>query len=72
MGAAWRAASGFAHGCYWLNLRASQPRAAWQADDGTHTLALVIDEDQHRPLAQYCHRMLRRLQEHYTAHAQAH
>ncbi|WP_406368210.1 hypothetical protein OG788_46900 [Streptomyces sp. NBC_00647] len=72
VGAAWRAASGFAHGRYWPNLRASQPRAAFQADNGIHTLALVIDEDQHRPLAQYCHSMLRRLQEHYTARAQAH
>ncbi|MET9904634.1 hypothetical protein [Streptomyces sp. NPDC006446] len=43
-----------------------------QGDNGIHTLALVIDEDQHRPLAHYCHRMLRRLQEHYTARAQAH
>ncbi|MFJ3229183.1 hypothetical protein ACIPJS_38345 [Streptomyces sp. NPDC086783] len=72
VGAVWRAASGFAHGRYWPNLRASQPRAAIEADDGIHTIALVIDEDQHRPLAQYCHSMLRRLQEHYTARAQAH
>lgn len=71
MGAAWRAASGFAHGRYRPNLRASQPRAALQADKGIHTLAPVIDEDQHRPLAHYCHSMLRRLQEHYTARAQA-
>ncbi|MFI1443270.1 hypothetical protein [Streptomyces fructofermentans] len=70
VGAAWRAASGFAHGRYWPNLRASQPCAALQADNGTHTLALVIDEDQHRPLAHYCHSMLRRLQEHCTARAQ--
>ncbi|MET8860033.1 hypothetical protein, partial [Streptomyces sp. NPDC004579] len=68
----WRAASGVAHGRYWPNLRASQPYAAFQTDNGIHTLALVIDEDQHRPLAQYCNTMLRRLQEHYTARAQAH
>ncbi|MFF3616804.1 hypothetical protein [Streptomyces sp. NPDC002580] len=42
------------------------------AQNGIHTLALVIDENQHRPLAHYCHRMLRRLQEHYTARARAH
>ncbi|WP_406368417.1 hypothetical protein OG788_46235 [Streptomyces sp. NBC_00647] len=72
VGAVWRAASGFAHGRYWPNLRASQPYAAFPADNGIHTLALVIDEDQHRPLAQYCNSMLRRLQEHYTVRAQAH
>ncbi|MGW3850298.1 hypothetical protein [Streptomyces fagopyri] len=71
VGAAWRAASGFAHGRYWPNLRASQPRAALAGADGIHTLALVIDEDHHRPLTHYCHRMLRRLQEHYAARAQA-
>lgn len=42
VGAVWRAASGFAHGRSWPNLRASQPRAALQADNGIHTLALVI------------------------------
>ncbi|MFE2101572.1 hypothetical protein [Streptomyces sp. NPDC059468] len=71
-GSGWRAASGFAHGRYWLNLKASQPYAAFPADNGIHTLALVIDEDQHRPLAQYCNSILRRLQEHYTARVQAH
>lgn len=34
VGAAWRAASGFAHGRYWPNLRASQPRAAIPGADG--------------------------------------
>ncbi|MGA5114927.1 hypothetical protein [Streptomyces pseudogriseolus] len=71
VGAAWRAASGFAHGRYWPNLRASQPRAAIPGADGVHTVALVIDEDQHRPLAEYCRIMLRRLQERYHARAQA-
>ncbi|WP_324790395.1 hypothetical protein [Streptomyces sp. H51] len=71
VGAAWRAASGFAHGRYWPNLRASQPRAAIPGADGVHTIALVIDEDQHRPLAEYCRIMLRRLQERYHARAQA-
>ncbi|MEU1667061.1 hypothetical protein ABZ547_26350 [Streptomyces sparsogenes] len=69
--AAWRAASGFAHGRYWPNLRASQPRAAVPGDAGVHTVAFVLDEDQHRPLAEYCCVMLGRLQEHYEARAQA-
>ncbi|MFE5406953.1 hypothetical protein ACFQ9Z_37880 [Streptomyces sp. NPDC056580] len=69
--AAWRAASGFAHGRYWPNLRASQPRAAREGTDGVHTFALVIDEDQHRPLAEHCHTMLRRPQERYHARATA-
>jgi hypothetical protein len=67
VGAAWRASSGFVHGRYWPNLRVSQPYVALQADNGINTLDLVIDEDQHRPLAHHCHSMLRRLQEHYTA-----
>lgn len=71
VGAAWRAASGFAHGRYWPNLRASQPRAVIPGADGVHTVALVIDEDLHRPLAEYCHTMLDRLQEYYEARAQA-
>ncbi|PAK22748.1 hypothetical protein CJD44_33335 [Streptomyces sp. alain-838] len=61
----------FAHGRYWPNLRASQPRAAIPGDDGIHTVALVIDEDQHRPLAEYCRIVLRQLQERYHARAQA-
>ncbi|GGS94564.1 hypothetical protein [Streptomyces cinerochromogenes] len=52
VGAAWRVASGFAHGRYWPNLRASQPRAVIPGGDG-HTVAFVLDEDQHRPLAEY-------------------
>jgi len=68
--AAERAASRFAHGRYWPNLRASQPRAVIPGDDGVHTVAFILDEDQHRPLADYCHVMLGRLQEHYTARAQ--
>lgn len=65
-----RAASGFAHGRYGRNRRASQPRAALPADDnGVHTLALVIDEDQHQPLAHYCDTMLNRLQGTYHARA---
>lgn len=35
--------------------------------DGVRTVALVIDEDQHRPLAEYCRIMLRRVQERYPA-----
>ncbi|MGW2448801.1 hypothetical protein [Streptomyces sp. NPDC001675] len=70
VGAAWRAASGFAHGRYWPNPRASQPRAVLPGDDGVHTVAFVLDEDQHRPLAEYCRTMLLRLQEHYEARAQ--
>ena len=71
VGAAWRAASGFAHGRYWPNLRASQPRAARPGADGVRTVALVIDEDQHRPLAEYSRIMLRQLQERYHARTQA-
>ncbi|MGW3727707.1 hypothetical protein [Streptomyces sp. NPDC000851] len=69
--AAWRAAFGFAQGRYWPDLRASQPCAAIPGADGIHTVALVIDEDQHRPPAEYCRVMLSRLREHYHARARA-
>ncbi|MEU1599905.1 hypothetical protein ABZ468_45750 [Streptomyces sp. NPDC005708] len=39
--------------------------------DGIHTVALVTDKSQHRPLGEYGHALLRRLQEHYAARAQA-
>lgn len=53
----------------WPNLRVSQLFAAIPGADGVHTVAFVIDEDQHRPLAVYCHTMLDRLREHYAVRA---
>ncbi|MFC9635306.1 hypothetical protein ACFTY8_40200 [Streptomyces mirabilis] len=69
--AVWRAASGFAHGRFWPNLRATQPRAVSASADGVYTFALVIDEDQHRPLAEYCHTLTAHLQKRYLARATA-
>jgi hypothetical protein len=70
--AAWRAASGFAHGRYWPNLRATQPRAAAVTGKDVYAVAVVIDEEQHRPLAEFCHTMLTKLQTRYSARATDH
>jgi hypothetical protein len=40
----------------------SSTSAPHDTNAGTDTVALVIDKDQHRPLAEYCRIMLRRLQ----------
>ncbi|MFD8809490.1 hypothetical protein [Streptomyces sp. NPDC059597] len=69
--AAWRAASGFAHGRYWPNLRASLPRDAVRGGPDHYLMALVIDESQHRPLTDHTHALLRHVQARYTARATA-
>ncbi|MEU3603668.1 hypothetical protein ABZ714_33925 [Streptomyces sp. NPDC006798] len=63
--AAWRAASGYAHGRYWPNIRTAQPRAAYESGTDSYMLAMVIDEAQHRPLTEYCGTMLRHLHARY-------
>jgi hypothetical protein len=69
--AAWRAASGFAHGRYWPNLRASLPRDAVRGGSDHYLMALVIDESQHRPLTDHTHALLRHVQARYAARATA-
>ncbi|BBC29884.1 hypothetical protein SGFS_011780 [Streptomyces graminofaciens] len=69
--AARRAASGFAHGRYRPNLPATQPRAGAAADNGVHTIALVIDEGRHRPSAEHCHTLLQRRQDRHLARARS-
>ncbi|MER7763805.1 hypothetical protein [Streptomyces sp. NPDC097619] len=68
--AAWQAASGFAHGRYWTNLRASAPVAARQSSPDTYSIAFVLDEGRHRPLVQYTHTLLRHLRTRYEARAE--
>ncbi|MFE7092934.1 hypothetical protein [Streptomyces erythrochromogenes] len=63
--ASWRVASGFAHGRYWPNLRAAQPRAAFISRPGLHSVALVIDETHHRDLAEHTHALLTHLHQRY-------
>ncbi|MGW4493556.1 hypothetical protein [Streptomyces sp. NPDC004376] len=69
--AAWRAASGFAHGRYWPNLRMSTPRDATQDGPDRYLVALVIDEQQHRPLTHYTYTLLQHVQTRYMARAAA-
>ncbi|MET9418995.1 hypothetical protein ABZY03_33395 [Streptomyces klenkii] len=69
--AAWRAASGFAHGRYWPNLRASMPGDAARSSPDHYLMALVIDETQHRPLTQQTRALLQRLHDRYAARATA-
>ncbi|WP_329317098.1 hypothetical protein OG723_43940 (plasmid) [Streptomyces sp. NBC_01278] len=70
--AAWRAASGFAHGRYWPNLRASMPIDAVRSGPDHYLMALVIDEDQHRPLTRHTRTLLHRLHDRYQVRATAH
>ncbi|MFI1018202.1 hypothetical protein [Streptomyces sp. NPDC020965] len=70
--AVWRAASGFAHGRYWPSLRASTPVDAIQTGPENFMMALVIDETQHRPLAQHTHALLQHLHTRYAARATVH
>ncbi|WP_423835061.1 hypothetical protein [Streptomyces manipurensis] len=70
--AAWRAASGFAHGRYWPNLRASMLRDAVPGGPDHVLMALVIDESEHRPLTQHTHAFLKHVQNRYTMRATAH
>ncbi|MGW6953096.1 hypothetical protein ACWGHD_40075 [Streptomyces xanthophaeus] len=69
--AAWRAASGFAHGRYWPNLRSSMPVDALRSGPDHYLMALVIDETQHRPLTQHARTLLHRLHDRYEARATA-
>ncbi|MEU2855571.1 hypothetical protein [Streptomyces syringium] len=69
--AAWRAASGFAHGRYWPNLRSALPVDAAQGGPDHYLLALVIDEEAHRPLTDYTRTLLRHLYARYEARAAA-
>ncbi|MFC8175551.1 hypothetical protein [Streptomyces sp. NPDC057325] len=67
--AAWRAASGFAHGRYWPNLRTATPAGAAQSGPDHHLIALVLDETRHRPPAQHTRALLHHLEEQYKARA---
>ncbi|MET9469650.1 hypothetical protein ABZY44_33625 [Streptomyces sp. NPDC006544] len=65
----WRAASGFAHGRYWPNLRVSAVRDAVRGGPDHVLMALVIDESQHRPLTQHTRSLLHHVQARYAARA---
>ncbi|MFD4247958.1 hypothetical protein ACFWP3_41245 [Streptomyces sp. NPDC058525] len=67
--AAWRAASGFSHGRYWPNLRASMPVDAVRGGPDHYLMALVIDETQHRPFTRHTRHLLQRLHNRYEARA---
>ncbi|MEU9376495.1 hypothetical protein AB0D94_22350 [Streptomyces sp. NPDC048255] len=69
--ASWRAASGFAHGRYWPNLRASTVSGAVQGGPDHVLMALVIDESQHRPLTEHTHAFLQHILVRYAARATA-
>ncbi|MGI5451416.1 hypothetical protein ACQEVM_37790 [Streptomyces sp. CA-243310] len=70
--AVWNAASGFAHGRYWPNLRVSTPIDALRGGPDHYLMALVINEDEHRPLARYTHDFLKHVQNRYIARATVH
>ncbi|MGA5424919.1 hypothetical protein [Streptomyces lavendulocolor] len=70
--ATWRAASGFAHGRYWPNLRVSMPIDAVRGGPDHYLAALVIDESEHRKLAQYTRALLQNVQARYLARSTTH
>ncbi|MGP3948562.1 hypothetical protein [Streptomyces sp. 7N604] len=66
--AAWRVASGFAHGRMWPNLRASEPRSATPTADG-YLIGFVVDDEQLEFLATVCLKLLEHAAQRYSAHS---
>ncbi|MGW3728147.1 hypothetical protein [Streptomyces sp. NPDC000851] len=66
--ASWRVASGFAHGRYWPNLRAAEPRGAIPIADG-YLVAMVINDDELERLAKACLKLLEHAAQRYAARA---
>lgn len=64
--ASWRVASGFAHGRFWPNLRAAQPRGAKPTADG-YLVAMVINDDELTKLAEACLGLMRHVVQRYEA-----
>ncbi|MGW3631501.1 hypothetical protein ACWD7F_15255 [Streptomyces sp. NPDC005122] len=56
--ALWRVASGFAHGRFWPNLRASEVRGAVPISNGGALVNFVVDDDQLEDMAEACRKLL--------------
>ncbi|MFD0138018.1 hypothetical protein ACFVIL_29260 [Streptomyces sp. NPDC127159] len=69
--ASWRVASGFAHGRFWPNLRAAEPRSAIPTADG-YLIAMVIDDAQLERLAKACLWLLGHVAQRYAARCTVH
>ena len=69
--ASWRVASGFAHGRYWPLLRASDPRAATPNQYG-HLIALVMADEQVKPLSDACLTLLNFVADRYAERSTGH
>ncbi|MEU9978695.1 hypothetical protein [Streptomyces sp. NPDC051014] len=69
--ALWRVASGFAHGRFWPNLRASEIRGAMPTSDGGALVDLVVDDDQLKDMAEACRKLLEHTASRYKARSSA-
>ncbi|MFI0736026.1 hypothetical protein ACH4S9_44685 [Streptomyces sp. NPDC021225] len=65
--ALWRVASGFAHGRFWPNLRASEVRGAMPTTNGGFVLNVVIDDEQLKDMAEACRKLLEHTAKRYKA-----
>lgn len=68
--ASWRVASGFAHGRYWPNLNATEPRGVAPMRDG-YMVALVLDDAKFEPLAAACKTIFEYASARYRARSMA-
>jgi hypothetical protein len=69
--AAWRMASGFVHGRFWPNLRASEPTALLPMKGGVG-VRYVIDDEKFDEVAKWCDRFLERATSLYFKRARNH
>ncbi|MYV56791.1 hypothetical protein [Streptomyces sp. SID3212] len=69
--ALWRVGSGFAHGRFWPNLRASEVRGLARVSNGGYILNFVVDDDQLKSMADACRKLLQHTAKRYTARSSA-
>lgn len=69
--ALWRVASGFAHGRFWPNLRASEVRETMPIANGGHLLNFVVDDDKLGDMAEACRKLLEHTASRYKARSSA-
>ncbi|MDH6569479.1 hypothetical protein M2160_004500 [Streptomyces sp. SAI-117] len=69
--ALWRVASGFAHGRFWPNLRATKVRSAMPLSNGGALVDFVLDDYQLAEMAEACRELLEHTASRYKARSSA-
>ncbi|MEV6859369.1 hypothetical protein AB0M89_37060 [Streptomyces microflavus] len=69
--ALWRVASGFAHGRFWPDLRASKIRNGIPLPDGGALVHIVVDDIRLEEMAETCRKLLEHTASQYTAASSA-